>query len=231
MSRPGESSNVERTGKRDAPLLNEFLSRLRDGVSHTGVMYQFCPDCRNVELIIGTPNKTMDNFDPALFPAQTVRVVDNDQNSLTVIAERDEVTMSRKQFVETLSYIHNKHIDDTNCSARRSEGVWADKWNRVHDDKDMILSQTIRAVPNVRHLDTDALLYDGVTNEPLLIIEESTDPTKAISMTLQLAQFLQCPAAKIITETSQDNADVTVYRPDGSIERRNASYGDLLAII
>lgn len=93
----------------------------------------------------------------------------------------------------------------------------------------MFLSNTLRAIPAVRHLDIDLLLYDTVQHLPVLMVEESTDWRKNDAMTRKIASFCKCPQARVITHPSQTDTVRTTVR-DGMGGQWEFTAGGMWAI-
>ena len=131
------------------------------------------------------------------------------------------------------------HEEQHNCFIDVPEGAvdWLDGEkdasitddSKVHekDGVDLTLSGILRLIPGVRHLDIDACVTCDLCNEPIALIEASSDgysrgklagKKKTAAMTLKVGAQLDVPTMKLLHEPSKDvdfdsGADVTTWKP------------------
>ena len=118
----------------------------------------------------------------------------------------------------------------------------ANKW-AIYTEHTASVSSMIRAVPYVRHTDTDTMIVDMKTGRPVLIIEESTNANKPDAMSRKLAVYANsgaCPVLKIITNESDpwygSSAIATVPKINTpflgvSDDKPMGSYADLVPVL
>lgn len=120
------------------------------------------------------------------------------------------------------------------CRVNENDDVWY-SWDtrftdfndetklHIYENRHKDVSALIRAVPHVRHIDTDVMIVDerGV---PILLIEESAKPDKNDTMTRKLAALTnsgKCPTLKITTRGSDRWVESTSV---SSVPTRGESY-------
>ena len=106
--------------------------------------------------------------------------------------------------------------------------TWLDKINlKLGGGDAMFVSNMLRSVPQVRHLDVDCFLYDYTAGVPVVVIEESKNIRKADRMTRQLASYLGCVQARVITLMDESDTFHTTVR-DGErtiVHKGGGGYG------
>jgi hypothetical protein len=179
---------------------------------HTSFYYQYCAfrTCRSFEAVISdrrTPNFTFGlqkMLADAGLAVMTIGHTEEDVrqehpvNIKTYGSDGTPVadTMSWDDFANLLLYIHKLH-----ASASRHKGCRnfdAQHLGYARDsanDEDLSISNVLRDVPGVRHLDTDGLFLCPLCGKPTLLIEATSDGFensnyKATYMSERLANLL-----------------------------------------
>ena len=86
-------------------------------------------------------------------------------------------------------------------------------------ERDLCFSSALRRVPDVRHIDVDAIQYDPVTRAPEVVVEASSDERKASDLARRFARRLDAYTVLIIHRYNDVNhqypVTVSCWTPAG----------------
>lgn len=231
----GESGrNTPRTGSRNSAPLDLLMQKA--GLRHVSVLYQYCKNyrCRQIEaLVIPTTQDEFTLSDPILclgdllgVPVVLVLHEPKDEfltQPVTVTVffkgERKSVRPDVKwgevaKYMRSLHKHHESVSTDANCGIQRYDDVWLQAGRRRGTDTDLSLSNMLRAVPGVGHIDIDALTVCPTCSSPTCVIEASSDgmkgtqlqdKSKATSMSRKIARTLDVPTLLLQHHVKDDS--------------------------
>jgi hypothetical protein len=158
----------------------------------------------------------------------------------------------RRDLLTALLDTQIEHESKHNCFIDVPEGQfdWLDGNGDTHisDDPevhekpgvDLTLSGILRLIPGVRHLDVDACVTCDLCNQPIALIEASSDgysrgrladKKKTAAMTLKLGAALDVPTIKLLHEATADvhndsGADITTWKPGQTWDKDGRELSD-----
>lgn len=261
--RRGESErNFSRTNSRNTGPLDRLMQGLV--TENVQAMYQFCKNyrCRAVEALIleGKPEGYLPSRGEHSLAAKLgvpiviIRHTPMDEGLLKPVwtevwfkgelkRPSTEVTWGKTaQYLLTLHSHHERRSSDVMCGTKRYEKSWLEKGRGRGKGVDLSVSNLLRVVPGVGHIDIDGSLFCQECDSFIMFIEASSDGLrgtslehkgKATSMTRKLAT--QCSAKTLLLQHHvNDNShakevSLTTWGQDnmtGIYSKDNLSWGD-----
>lgn len=196
MSARGETSrNIQRNRtQNDVPLHRLIESADAKSVSP---LYQYCRACRRIEAFIIPARRGVDTTPPPAVLAMAqkigVRVVVIEHSvkdealqrpiALHVYApdkQESPQVVPRSTWKVAATFLRSLQTEHEKSSERCSSGYDASAFlaagqGRGIGETDFSVSNFLRTIPGVRHIDMDASLYCNACNEVYLVIEASSD--------------------------------------------------------
>lgn len=104
-------------------------------------------------------------------------------------------------------------------------------------ERDLCVSQALRRIPDVRHIDVDFVQYDPKTRAPEVVVEASSDPRKSSDLARRWARRMEAYTVLIIHRYN-DNAHkhpvtVSCWAPDGLkiVDKQEITWVDFLTFM
>lgn len=231
----GESArNYERTNSRNSAPIDNLMSHVN--TENVQVMYQFCKNyqCRHVEALI------LDGANIQSVPSQGILALAQRLNAPLVVIYHEHKDEGLKQSVrmekwynrerranatttwqEVAKYLYSLHqwhesrpLAMPKCQ-RGYDPVWLQAGtSRGNGNLDLSVSNVLRVIPGVRHIDIDASMMCTSCDQFLLIIEGSSDglrgtslenKEKATSMSRKIAHALNAQTLLVQHHVNDDS--------------------------
>lgn len=184
------SRNYNRTPDRNEGATTTLVERLGGFFVNTSFYYQFCPvrGCKEVTLLLASYEGDAPQTDRKMVAEMgsrlnvTVMVIEDSEADvvrLEVIRPDGSSQSGTKSWDELLECMHTYQVAHGKASTKKGcldydpSPLPKGKWKS--DSYAVRLSNEVRAVPGVRHIDTDAVLCCDDCLSPLLVIEASSD--------------------------------------------------------
>lgn len=219
--------NTNRTKDRNESAFLSLVDKLTF-LENFGLYYQYCNNskCREVTLfVMPSPNalsrKQIKAFRKMLEKANVPGVVleypEGDRVKVTCLGLGVEKILENQTWKQVLRLMFNQQLKHERASTKKCDQYnhdYMDKGDWSNDNADTRFSNEIRAIPGVRHIDTDGLLCCPECLTTLFVIEASSDGCpgtpmahkfKATTMTRNIARLFD--ATPLLLQHFYDDGD------------------------
>lgn len=207
------TENRNRTASRNDGAFNALTKKTQLG--QIEIFYQFCnnPRCREVTMLLLPLNRTSTDIERKVFselassanlPALILEYPDQKSEDLTVFGfvggKLIEMKMNWtkvRQLMLGRQIAHEEKSASPECANYTKS--WLQKGNWSSAKENYRFSNEARAVPGVRHCDTDGIMYCQDCHVPVFVVEATSDGCpgtrfedkhKATNMTKKVARIL-----------------------------------------
>ena len=245
--------NSNRTNSRNDGAYNAFISKV-EGARNYGFFYQYCNNkaCREMTLLImASPKQTnkqnlkafQRTLDKTGLPGIVLEFPEGDRVNIRCLGLGVDKVMENQTWQQVIRFLHSQQLKHERrsqmpeCANYTHEYLPKGTWQQKNIEARF--SNEIRAVPGVRHIDLDGVMYCPDCFESLYLVEATSDGCpgtktankfKATTMTRKIAGLLGATPLMIQHFYEDDNLENPAYLTtwkDGTAKRVKRSWKQL----